>query len=1130
MGIDVDYSMVILWAYFIAYILMFLVVSIICAISVHREKFPNSSIGTLLKAWVVSLWHKKKIYGELLPHFFDQATDFGVVYEFGIYYEKQKHGESFGINAAWLFYLSFTIIIAHRVISAVAVYNLTRKPMYAVYQFFDVLMIQCVYTNYKLGTTQPSNAQRYLQTMEAIFESAPQILISTAFLIKSTTTSPSPTVIASILTSLYSLSARVSADDKVMLKDEWKQPKHRNKEGKWVWPFINIKYMVRVFLWRFLEISSRITLLVLTWINLGGRSIIFILFIEFCYLSVLAWALGTIDIMGNLIYLMAANSKRKGYKWAIPMAKIFWVWRVLSAHALLITITAYAATDSQYGMDALDNEAGETRYQQTFVHPAGLLLFVYSWIATPLWQWVGAIVIFDFKNLASVGRDVDTLVEDGKWDQVLELVSFGAEFDAGKVLQKIQRQKAKEDAPQPEEKKEEMEAMMEGPNCPAKHGLNEFKAEADGFRCDICGLKKRKGDMMYGCRVCNYDVCAGCKEGVVRLVKCDAGHIMKHRPTTNTCSMCKRKNKSSDMVTWRCEPCQYNLCDKCYERKRDVKSLPPIDQLELMCEDQIAEDALAENDKCMKVRDVCEYVCSCPTFMALLALMLLGGGIWYAVNYGTQNDGFFLAVCPMLAAAILLFCAVSCFFDLFEKWGECLKETMQRKKIQREMSIAMGKINCPGKHGMTIYVTELDGLGCDLCKNKVNKGTKLYGCRLCNYDVCTICKPEPVEPVLPEAPKKRTEMDDIVMCPDKHMLIPRRRTQYKCGKCNVDYQRAKSWYCRKCEYHLCLKCFDAAQADIKAMLNLWMKDRKTTKKPILKFGGVGWLALIGLAFFLGSDIAALSVIGEYDCDIISGYHYTSFNVETFLEVGAIMHFSILGLLMCCGGAGFIFLSSYDQEKVAVAAAGCTGCFALFFVCWIVIGFLIHGEMTPGNVVDDTQCIPMVLSWTVIKLIELGMPVLAGCAVLLIENAEEAAIVSASGLAGLTVLAFFIGSDIAVLAIESKVNCDNAMIGNESIVSPSTFMNVGGILHLCVLVVAGCVSVGSRFNPVIIGGYTCCACIFFVIWCIMGLLMRGDMDSSTDTNKMCDDAVLSWCILTIIQIVGFACGGGLAVFG
>eukprot|EP01083_Nonionella_stella_P078773 215773_1 len=282
MAISFDYSLVIMWAYFVAYCLMFLVVSIVCAVNVHREKEPKANIFKLIKAWVVSLWHKKKIYGELLPHFFDQATDFGVVYEFGKYYEEyQRTGVDIGINTQYLFYLSITIILAHRIVSAVAVYNLTHKPQYAIYQLLDVLMIKCVYTNYKLDTNQPSNAQRYLQTMEAIFESAPQILISTAFLIKTKQTTISATVIASLFTSLFSLSARVSADDKVMLQDDWKEPKHRNSDGKWKFPFINWKYVVRVFFWRFLEISSRITLLVLTWVNLGGKAIFFLLAIEF---------------------------------------------------------------------------------------------------------------------------------------------------------------------------------------------------------------------------------------------------------------------------------------------------------------------------------------------------------------------------------------------------------------------------------------------------------------------------------------------------------------------------------------------------------------------------------------------------------------------------------------------------------------------------------------------------------------------------------------------------------------------------------------------------------------------------------------------------------------------------------
>eukprot|EP01083_Nonionella_stella_P076822 209513_1 len=281
------------------------------------------------------------------------------------------------------------------------------------------------------------------------------------------------------------------------------------------------------------------------------------------------------------------------------MAKIFWAWRVLSAYVLLITVTIYAATDSEFGRDALDNEAGETRYDQTFKHPTGLLIFIYSWLATPLWQWVGAIVIFDYKNLGSVGRDVDTLVEDNKWNQVLELVSFGAAFNHVKVLQKIEQYKAKARQIQSHQSTElshdhantriqilprqgnecdkghvlvyknngygglftcnqcggHISQSMswhcdtcdydlcrdcysfhngtkeedDGPNCPKKHGLTEFEPESDGVRCDICGQKKRKGDMMHGCRECDYDVCAGCKEGVVRLARCDKGHILKHK-------------------------------------------------------------------------------------------------------------------------------------------------------------------------------------------------------------------------------------------------------------------------------------------------------------------------------------------------------------------------------------------------------------------------------------------------------------------------------------------------------------------------------------------------------------------------------------------------------------------------
>eukprot|EP01084_Bolivina_argentea_P075247 136417_1 len=293
-----DYSFVATWTYFALYITMFLIVSIVCAVKVtkehHKQKNIQESIyqytkTKLIKQWIKLLWQKKKIYLQLIPHFFDQATDIGVVVEF-----YHLRNENIGINTMYLFATSIFILILHRIISSFAIYQLTKNKSFILYQLFDVLMIRCIWTNYKLESDEPSNAQRYLQTLEATFESAPQTLISAAFLVKSTTGTLSPIVIVSFITSLWSLSSRISADDKIMVQDEWKKIDFSHKKC----PCVNYRYFIRVFVWRFLEISSRITLLCLVWLNMGGMSVFIVLVIEFVYLSVICFGLGTVDIMG----------------------------------------------------------------------------------------------------------------------------------------------------------------------------------------------------------------------------------------------------------------------------------------------------------------------------------------------------------------------------------------------------------------------------------------------------------------------------------------------------------------------------------------------------------------------------------------------------------------------------------------------------------------------------------------------------------------------------------------------------------------------------------------------------------------------------------------------------------------
>ena len=179
----VDISLAIAWSYFIVYSIVFFIVSIVCAERVRklynesREKTtdledldPDNEPMTKSSAfvhWAKLLWEKKKIYIQLVPHFFDQASDFGVIYA---YYKIHEDGDRIGINTLYLFGVSIGVIIFHRIVSSIAVYRLTNNYKYAILQIFDALMIKCIWTNYLLETNEPSNAQRYLQVLEATFE------------------------------------------------------------------------------------------------------------------------------------------------------------------------------------------------------------------------------------------------------------------------------------------------------------------------------------------------------------------------------------------------------------------------------------------------------------------------------------------------------------------------------------------------------------------------------------------------------------------------------------------------------------------------------------------------------------------------------------------------------------------------------------------------------------------------------------------------------------------------------------------------------------------------------------------------------------------------------------------------
>ena len=121
-----------------------------------------------------------------------------------------------------------------------------------------------------------------------VLQSSPQILLTTAFIVQATP-KQSPIVYISLLTSFWSLCHRVATDDKQIVYRESKdmiiyETSNGKKKMK-----LNYRWVIRVLLWRFLEISSRICIFTLIWLNLGGISVFIILSAELLYVMVLSY-------------------------------------------------------------------------------------------------------------------------------------------------------------------------------------------------------------------------------------------------------------------------------------------------------------------------------------------------------------------------------------------------------------------------------------------------------------------------------------------------------------------------------------------------------------------------------------------------------------------------------------------------------------------------------------------------------------------------------------------------------------------------------------------------------------------------------------------------------------------------
>eukprot|EP01083_Nonionella_stella_P073054 197275_1 len=372
-----------------------------------------------LKVFYRSVAAKKSIYLSLIPHLFDQGTDFGVIWQYYALWQSDPPVADLNnqpINYAAFFYCSIAVITVHKIVSCSVIFALTQSISNVILQVFDLMMVKAIYANYKLRTNEPGNAQKLLQILEGTFESGPQIFISLVFLIKSKEFDG--IVFTSLLFSFWSLTSRIISEDKNSVKDKWKEPEFNYKKC----PIVNKQYMIRV-VFRYVEIMSHIALFALLWVSLGGFAVGIIIGMELLVVLVISIRSKEVMIFANLLYFFIFDLD---VGWHEELYVLFMLYKfIFSPVIYMILITIFVSSS----FEAWKVDKYHIRHELVLGTPLGLLSFVYCWVTSIALPCFIGCAHFNWAYMQSlhndITRDFKGLARQGKLHDILNLVSFG---------------------------------------------------------------------------------------------------------------------------------------------------------------------------------------------------------------------------------------------------------------------------------------------------------------------------------------------------------------------------------------------------------------------------------------------------------------------------------------------------------------------------------------------------------------------------------------------------------------------------------------------------------------------------------------------------------------------------------
>ena len=224
-----------------------------------------------LKKWPYKTWMLRSLYGSIIVYISDYITDINILVLWSIDAINQNNGipPANGLNMILMAILCGLALLMYKIVSAIAVWRATTW-YYGVLQFFDLYIFKEIYQSHLKG--KKTDRLRWISNLEAILESAPQILLQLVYLMQSTRgniSDNSPIVLFSLLISVMKLGSRGISNDAVHVTKE------SNDSRKYRW-------WIRAF-YRIFELAGREFMFVLMWLIVGEYFLLMVILIEIAH-------------------------------------------------------------------------------------------------------------------------------------------------------------------------------------------------------------------------------------------------------------------------------------------------------------------------------------------------------------------------------------------------------------------------------------------------------------------------------------------------------------------------------------------------------------------------------------------------------------------------------------------------------------------------------------------------------------------------------------------------------------------------------------------------------------------------------------------------------------------------------